>query len=875
MSDQGNREDTIVDAALELPPEERAAYLDQACGNDAGLRQMVEGMLRAYQRIDAPRAFANVTTRVDPRSAGPPVEQAGDRVGRYKLLQQIGEGGYGTVYMAEQEEPVRRRVALKVVKLGMDTKQVVARFEAERQALALMDHPNIAKVLDAGATETGRPYFVMELVRGIRITDYCDQNSLSTASRLDLFVQVCNAVQHAHQKGIIHRDIKPSNILVTLHDGVPVPKIIDFGIAKAIAGQRLTDQTVFTAFEQFIGTPAYMSPEQAEMSGLDIDTRSDIYALGVLLYELLTGKTPFDAKRFVSAALDELRRIIREEEPPRPSTRLSKLEAAEQTTVAKRRQSEPPKLVHLLSSDLDWIAMKCLEKDRTRRYETANALAGDVERHLQNEPVLARPPSRWYRLQKTVRRNKVLVAAGSAVALSLLCGLGLSTWLFVKEKKARQLADHQHQRSEQLATLLKDAFQAVTPGVALGEDTKLMNRVMEEAVKRAETDLSAQPDLEADLRNVVGEVYRALGEYDKAEAMHRRARDLLGKPPVANQDALATTFEDLGRVLRSRSKFPEAEQMHREALEMRRKLFGNDNMKVAYSLNSLGLALQNEGKLQDAEDSFRATIVITEKLKGEDDLDLAIARDNFATFLAKYRGKFDEAEELELKALAVKKKTLPRDHPDIATAVHNLAQIYAARADVRRDDLEKAERLHLEALAMREKVYPGPHPEVANSMENLALVLRAKASKQHSALAPADSAAQLKEAEDLETRALAMRQKVYSNPRDAARPVSIAFGNLGLILMDEGRLADAEAAFRKSLSAIAVLGEQHRMYADTIERPFTNFLDCLVQQGKGEEIETVSKEVLTPALEKTAQGARMARARDRAKAQASKKASRQ
>jgi serine/threonine protein kinase/WD40 repeat protein len=440
---------TIFNAALEIAaPLERAAYIDRACGADAALRQKIVSLLAAYE--NAGETFDHFgregATRIQRESSDP--ERVGSKIGRYKLLQKIGEGGCGAVYMAEQEEPVRRRVALKIIKLGMDTKSVIARFEAERQALALMDHPNIAKVHDAGAAETGRPYFVMELVRGTAITTYCDEKNLSTRERLELFTKVCRAVQHAHQKGIIHRDLKPSNILVSVNDGVAVPKVIDFGIAKATSDQRLTDKTVFTAFEQFIGTPAYMSPEQAEVTNLDVDTRSDIYSLGVLLYELLTGRTPFDASELLKIGLDEMRRTIREREPERPSTRVSTLGAEELTTTAKRRGLDAPKLIGTLRGDLDWIVMKCLEKDRARRYETANGLAMDIQRHLNNETVVARPPSAAYRIHKAWRRNRLIFAAAGAVGLALVIGSTFSVWQALRATHARARAVVSEQAAE-------------------------------------------------------------------------------------------------------------------------------------------------------------------------------------------------------------------------------------------------------------------------------------------------------------------------------------------------------------------------------------------------------------------------------------------
>ncbi|MBL9172596.1 MAG: protein kinase [Verrucomicrobiales bacterium] len=438
MSDPKSSEATILEKALTFDSREaREAYLQGACGGDRQLRMEIDSLLAAHEAAGG--FLAGKTSKEAQTILGetPLREGPGTRIGRYKLLQQVGEGGMGVVYMAEQEEPVRRRVALKIIKLGMDSRQVVARFEAERQALAMMDHPNIAKVLDGGATESGRPYFVMELVQGVPITEFCDRARLSAKDRLKLFTQVCQAVQHAHQKGIIHRDLKPSNVLVTLHDGVPVPKVIDFGIAKA-TNQGLTEKTLFTNFATMIGTPAYMSPEQAEMSGLDVDTRTDIYSLGVLLYELLTGTTPFPERRLRSLGYGEMQRVIVEEEPDRPSTRLSTMDQQERAVVVRNCGEDGSMLADLLSGDLDWIVMKCLEKDRTRRYDSATGLAADVLRHLGNEPVSARPPSPAYRFHKWVRRNRRVFATGVSVALALVFGVVISAWQAVRAGRAER-----------------------------------------------------------------------------------------------------------------------------------------------------------------------------------------------------------------------------------------------------------------------------------------------------------------------------------------------------------------------------------------------------------------------------------------------------
>jgi serine/threonine protein kinase/tetratricopeptide (TPR) repeat protein len=861
----------IFSAALDRPDAtERARFLDEACGADASLRERVEKLLCAHDEAGgffSQPSKAPSSSQPGSRTVAFVTEKAGDSIGRYKLLQQIGEGGCGVVYMAAQEEPIRRRVALKIIKLGMDTKSVIARFEAERQALALMDHPNIAKVLDAGATDTGRPYFVMELVKGIRITDYCDQNNVPTSARLELFSQVCHAIQHAHQKGIIHRDIKPSNILVTLHDGVPVPKVIDFGIAKATSNQRLTDKTIFTAFEQFIGTPAYMSPEQAEMSGLDIDTRSDIYALGVLLYELLTGQTPFEARELLQAGLDEMRRTIREQEPARPSTRLSTMLAADLTIVAGHRQCESGKLTSSIRGDLDWIVMKALEKDRTRRYDTANGLAMDIARHLNNEPVVARPPTNLYRFQKLVRRNKLAFAAASAVLVALILGLGVSTWMFFKEKAVRQRAvaaenkaQTEASKSQQVARFLQEMLKGVGPSVALGRDTKMLQEILDKTAERIGKDLKNQPGVEAELRNTIGQVYLALGGYEKAGAMHREAlamrRKLLGKEHVDvaeslnnlavvferqgkpveaepmhrealamqrkllgnEHPAVADSLDNLANALYRQGKLTEAEATHREALAMRRKLFGNEHPDVAYSLNNLANVLGSQGKLAEAETLYRETLAMQRKLLGSEDPSIAVSLENLGNVLL-CQHKLGEAETTRREGLAMQRKFLGSEHPDLARSLHNLADVLFYEKK-----LTESETLYREALAMKRKLSGNENLSVAASLHNLADVVR----KGNPA-----------EAESLYREALAMKRKLLGKENLS---VAASLHNLADVVR-KGNPAEAETLYREALAIRMKLLDNENQIAGSRHQLFT----LLVDQGKSAEAESLSRGALADA----------------------------
>ena len=864
-------EATIFAAALEkADPAERAAYLAEACGDDARLRRRIEALLKAHAEpdeiLDAP---VQHNQTLDYASN---TEKPGSMIGPYKLKEQIGEGGFGLVFVAEQTEPVKRKVALKVIKPGMDSRQVIARFEAERQALALMEHPNIAKVLDAGATDTGRPYFVMELVRGIPVTAYCDRNQLSPKDRLELFVTVCQAIQHAHQKGIIHRDIKPSNVLVTSHDGKPVAKVIDFGVAKAIS-QQLTDRSVYTSFAQMIGTPLYMSPEQAEMSGLDVDTRSDIYSLGVLLYELLTGTTPLDRQKFAQAAYDEVRRLIREEEPPKPSTRLSSSESI--ASIAAQRHLEPAKLSKLLRGDLDWITMKALEKDRTRRYETANGLARDIQRYLNDEAVEACPPSTGYRLRKFAHRNRAGLTMAAVIALLLVSCLAVSTWQAVRATRAERIARAaQHaeakraegerqakleaqanaelagQRLVQVEAERQKADAAKVEAQEKEAEANVVVKFFEEqvfaaarpkgqhggqgaavtlrdAIAASEPALGksfvAQPLVEARLRMVLGITFSYLAEHEQARSQFERAWELNMRNQGPEHPDTLVSMTELASSYANLNRPTEALKMREEVLEVQKRMLPRNHHDTLVSMHNLASSYSETNRRAEALKLFEEVLEIQRRVLPKDDPTTIAVMHNLAS---SYSDVNRHAEALKLfeEVLEIQKRVLTKDHPDLLMTMMNVAVSYG-----RLNRLAEALELFQEVLELQKQVLPKDHPDTLNTMMNLAIG--------YTTLNRPDEALKLLE------EVLEIQKRVL--PKDDPNTLATMM-NLAGSYHQTNRQAEGLKLFEEVLEIRKrVLPKDHPETLMTM----VNLASCLTQAGRGAEAIALIDEFLPKASE--------------------------
>jgi serine/threonine protein kinase/tetratricopeptide (TPR) repeat protein len=754
--DPGRVQAVFLAAVEAKDPAERAAIVNAQCAGDDELRARVDALLQAHdQSGELPDVRTLNFAGGGQSSVAGSVVAAGKIIAdRYRLLEEIGEGGMGTVWVAEQLQPVRRRVAIKLIKPGMDSRQVLFRFEAERQALAVMDHPNIAKVLDGGVTDQGSPFFVMEYVKGVPITQFCDQARITVEKRLALFVQVCQAVQHAHQKGIIHRDLKPSNILVCLYDGHPVPKVIDFGLAKAI-NQPLTENTLYTAHGVMVGTPLYMSPEQAEFNNLDVDTRTDIYSLGVILYELLTGTTPLDRQRFKEAAWQEIVRLIKEEEPSKPSTKLSG--SGSLPSVAAQRSLEPAQLTRLVRGDLDWIVMKALEKERSRRYETANGFARDLQRYLADEVVEARPPSTIYRLRKFFRRNKGLVRAVAAVFLLLVAGIVGTSWGMLRADRARREAEDariaeaaERRRAVDAAAAEKKAKETAQEREAetravldfvekkifgaarteaeggLGPEITL-RRAIEAAVPFVDQGFGKQPLIEARLRMALGTSFYFLGDGKAAADQSGKARTIYTRQLGPDHLYTLRSLDNLANAYASQGRQSEALKVREEALARESAVFGPDHPETLGAMNNLGASYSSLGRYADALNILQETLAMSKTKLGPNDPETLRTSYNLARALAGL-GRNAEAVKLHEETLARRKVIIGPDHPDTFWSMTNLADGYAKLG-------RKADALKLqeETLALQKAKLGASHPDTLASMNNLAMSYAAAGRRQEAA----------------------------------------------------------------------------------------------------------------------------------------------
>jgi serine/threonine protein kinase/tetratricopeptide (TPR) repeat protein len=717
-------EEAIFHAARKMNPEARQSYLDQACSGNEKLRTRIDALLRIHKQSEPFLHTSDLSSR---GQAEPDIlEKPGSVIGPYRLIKPLGQGGMGTVWLAEQEAPVRRTVALKVIKPGMDSAQVIARFEAERQALALMDHPHIARVLDAGTTASGRPFFVMELVQGSPITHYCDENRLSLRERLALFVPVCQAVQHAHQKGIIHRDIKPTNVLVATFDGNPLPKVIDFGVAKAI-GQSLTERTLETGLGAIVGTLEYMSPEQADFNAQDVDTRTDVYSLGVLLYELLTGSTPLTKQRIQLEALSEVLRIIREEEPAIPSSRLTD---ARDTlpSVSAQRSVEPARLTREVRGELDWIVMRGLEKDRARRYETASGLAQDIERFLREEPVEAGPPSVTYKLRKFARRHRRLLLTAAAFALLVLVAATVSIWQAVRATLAeraavqardqavseKERADEQTAVAETVNDFLNEGLLYTTSPLANADRDLKLRTILDRASTSVETRFAERPLVEARLRLTLGNAYRSLGELSVGERHMVRARDLYAKHEGPEHRDTLWVANNLGLIWLEQNRLDEALKLLEETFETQKRVFGLEHRDTLRTMGNLAEALKELGHLPRSRALIEQNLELRRRLLGPEHADTLSAVNNLAIVLTS-QGELLKAKDLYEQILPIERRVLGAEHPGTLGTMHNLGVILT-----RQGKNAEASRLFADCLELDRRVLGAEHPETLLTMYNLA-----------------------------------------------------------------------------------------------------------------------------------------------------------